>query len=449
MIAAKRIAVLGVGESGLGAAHLALTRGASVFLSDSGTIAPAGVEQLKAMPLEWEQGGHTMERLLQCDLVIKSPGIPQMAPVIQTLRERGIPIVSEIEYASWFADGRLICITGSNGKTTTTSLIYHLLQTAGLNVAVGGNIGQSFARQVADGRHDYYVLEISSFQLEDTYDFKPDVAVLLNVTPDHLDRYEYQMAKYTEAKFRIARNLTPAQSFIYCADDAVSVSYLEAHPLAARMLPFSQRGVEGMAAYLQDGGRLCVATPDVTPWSMGVDELSLRGKHNVYNCMAASLAAQVAGVEVDTIRQGLGTFKSIPHRMETVRTLDGVTYINDSKATNVDSTWYALDSINGPVVWIAGGTDKGNDYMQLSDLAKCKVRALVCLGVDNAKLRAAFAPLVPQVVEVQSAHEAVARARSLAQPGDTVLLSPACASFDLFRNYEDRGDQFRAEVLAL
>lgn len=443
-----RVGVLGAGESGLGAAFLARKLGFEVFVSDMAPIGERQAAELEAMGALWESGQHTPAELEACALVVKSPGVPGDAPMVVLLRARGIPVVSEIEFASRYTKAKMVCVTGSNGKTTTVSLLYHMLRKAGLDVVLAGNIGSSFARQVACGEHACYVLELSSFQLEDMYDFKSDVAILLNITPDHLDRYGYDMQRYVDAKFRISRNLTSSECFIYCSDDEVTMREMGRRALSARLLPFSQRERHGQTAW-SDGERVIFQVEAGREWGIGVRELSLRGMHNVYNSMAAGIAGSVLGVDEGLIRASLMDFVGIPHRLELVGEVDGVRYINDSKATNVDAAWYALESMKTPVVWIAGGVDKGNDYSSLQGFARDKVRALVCLGVDNSKLRRAFAGLVDDFVETRSAEEAVRESHRLARSGDTVLLSPACASFDLFKSYEDRGDQFKQWVRRL
>lgn len=442
------IGVLGAGESGLGAAFLARAKGFEVFLSDRAPIGEAQVAELEAMGARWENGQHTLETLAACALVVKSPGVPGDAPVVQALRKRGVPIVSEIEFAGRYTRAKKICVTGSNGKTTTVSLLYHMLKKAGRDVVLAGNIGSSFARQVAKGEHDYYVLELSSFQLEDMYDFKADIAVILNITPDHLDRYGYDMQRYVDAKFRITRNLTESECFIYSSDDAETMGRLAKMELSARRLPFSQRMKEAQGAW-SDGEAVHFAVQEGEAWEMPIRDFSLRGKHNVNNSMVAGIVGEVLRLPREVIRASLHDFVGIPHRLELVGEVEGVRYINDSKATNVDAVWYALESMKTPVVWIAGGTDKGNDYSALQGFVREKVHALVCLGVDNAKLRTAFAGLVDTFVETRSAEEAVREAHRLARAGDTVLLSPACASFDLFKSYEDRGDQFKQWVKRL
>ena len=422
----------------MGAAYLAQKKGEKVFLSDAGLISPAHKAELVAWGVPYEEGGHTFERMKEADLVVKSPGIPDSVEVVQALRAEGIPVVSEIEFAaSYSPDAKWFCITGSNGKTTTTTLVYELLRAAHFDVVMAGNVGRSLARIVADEHHDYYVLELSSFQLDGMYRSRANVAILLNITPDHLDRYEHDMRRYVASKFRICQNQTREDVFIYNADDAEIMHYMQKyHPSQAKSLPISK-----------SSGRDALGARKLKLLSQ--ESLALKGLHNRYNATAAVCAAMVAGVADEVIVEVLNSFHGIEHRLEFVREVDGVRYINDSKATNVDSVWYALESMTTPVVWIAGGTDKGNDYAPLKDFVKEKVHTLICLGVDNRKLIGDFGGLVDHLVEVDSAQAAVAKAREFAHAGDTVLLSPACASFDLFKNYEDRGRQFKDSVLAL
>ena len=449
------IVILGAAESGVGAALLAQAKGHPVFVSDRGPIQPEYKAQLIQAGIEFEENQHTLERILAAAEVIKSPGIPEKAPVIQALRAKNIPVISEIEFAGRYTKAKCICITGTNGKTTTTLLIHHLLKEAGLSVGLAGNVGFSLAEQVIADKYDYYVVELSSFQLDDTYDFQPWIAILLNITPDHLDRYGYSLESYAQAKLRIARNLDGAGSFIYNADDEVTGRYFQSAFLQTRQLPFSlhYRPDIHLAGYYTAEATLCTnLTPGLNENS-GV-ELStanspLIGQHNRQNTLAAVLAARVAGLSPEQIERGLATFQNADHRLQLVAEIDGVRFINDSKATNVEAAWYALDGIRQPIVWIAGGTDKGNDYSSLLGPAATRVKALICLGVDNAKLRTAFDGIVPHVEETQSMADAVARAAALAAPGDVVLLSPCCASFDLFKNYEDRGRQFAEAVRAL
>lgn len=444
----SRIVVLGGAESGVGAAVLAKVKGFDVFLSDKGRIADKYIEMLKKWDIPFEQGGHTENLILSADEVVKSPGIPSSAPIVKTLEERGTHIISEIEFAGRYDTAKKICITGSNGKTTTTSLIYYLLQQAGLNVGLGGNIGASYAYQVATEKHDYYVLEISSFQLDNCYDFRPDIAIITNITPDHLDRYEYKMENYVRSKFRIIRNLRSDDCFIFDSDDAITVGHLSKIVTQAKMLPFTQKeNVElEQGAFLRDGKMVVRYEKDEC--DLYLEELALGGKHNIYNSMAAALAAKASGIDNKIIRNSLETFQPIEHRLEPVLSVKGVLYINDSKATNVDSAWYALECQKKPVVWIAGGTDKGNDYSVLDDLVRDKVKALICLGVDNTKLHKSFGPILGEarIKDAGSAEEAVKLASEFAADGDVVLLSPCCASFDLFKNYEDRGKKFKEAV---
>ncbi len=443
----KRIVVLGGGESGAGAAVLAKKKGFDVFLSDSSEIKPQYKEWLNRYDIRFEEDKHTEELILKAHEVIKSPGIPDKAPIVVKIREKKIPIISEIEFAGRYTNAYTICITGSNGKTTTTSLIYHMMQKAGLNVGLAGNIGNSFAYQVAECNYDYYVIELSSFQLDGVYNFKPDIAILLNITPDHLDRYDYKMQNYVESKFRITRNLSEDDCFIFCSDDAVTVEQLKKIVLRAQQLPFSQKIKENQTAWLETLDMFINYSN--SDFSMSINDLSLKGKHNIYNSMAAGIAGHVLNIRKEVIRESLSDFQGVEHRLEDVLTVRGVKYINDSKATNVNSAWYALESMTTPVVWIAGGKDKGNDYSELMELVKQKVKVLICLGVDNSKLHTAFEGIVPVIVDAKSAEEAVQHAYKLSVPGDTVLLSPACASFDLFENYEDRGRKFKAAVRAL
>ena len=442
----KKAVILGGGESGVGAAVLAKVQHYDTFLSDSGTLKEQFRNQLVKWEIPFEEGGHTVEKVLAADLVIKSPGIPETAPLIVRLREQGTPIISEIEFAGYYDTAKKICITGSNGKTTTTSLIYYLLQNAGLDVGLGGNIGKSYAMQVATEKHDIYVLELSSFQLDGMYDFKADIAVLMNITPDHLDRYDHCFQNYINAKFRITRNMKPEDCFIFCSDDEVTVGELNKIVVQAKKLPFTQNGKVEEGAWLDDGTmRVCY---DGDEFDILVKDLALEGKHNVYNSMAAAITGKIMKVTNETIRRSLTTFEGVEHRMEKVLTVGGVLYVNDSKATNVNSTWYALESVQTPIVLILGGTDKGNDYAPIADLVREKVKAIVCLGVDNKKIKDFFGGMVP-VYETLSAGECVDKCAELAVPGDTVLLSPCCASFDLFKNYEDRGRQFKEAVRRL
>ncbi|MDH6342181.1 UDP-N-acetylmuramoylalanine--D-glutamate ligase [Parabacteroides sp. PFB2-12] len=440
----KRIVVLGGGESGTGAAALAKAKGMDVFLSDFSTIAPVYQEMLNARGIAWEEGKHTEELILNADEVVKSPGISDKAPIIKKLKEKGIPIISEIEFAGRYTHARMVCITGSNGKTTTTMLIYHILKEAGLDVGLAGNVGNSLALQVAEDPHEVYIIELSSFQLDNMYDFKADIAVLLNITPDHQDRYDYQMQNYVDAKFRILRNQTEEDAFIFWNDDPVISRELEKLHPQATLYPFALEHKQGVKAYLEDS-HLAIETTH-GKFTMEEDLLALTGTHNLYNSMASGIAAKVLDIQDEKIRASLSDFKGVEHRLEKVARVRGVDYINDSKATNVNSCWYALESMQTKVVLILGGTDKGNDYTEIEELVKNKVRALIFLGVDNTKLHAFFDGKIEQIEDARSMPEAVAIAYRLAQKGDTVLLSPCCASFDLFKNYEDRGEQFKEAV---
>ena len=445
----NRIVVLGGGESGVGAAVLAKVKGFDVFLSDKGKIEDRYVKRLEQWEIPFEQGGHTEDLILNASEVIKSPGIPSTVPLVKKIEAAGIGIVSEIEFAGRYDNAKKICVTGSNGKTTTTSLIYYLLQEAGLNVGLGGNIGKSYALQVATEHFDYYVLEISSFQLDNCYEFRPDIAVITNITPDHLDRYGYDMENYVRAKFRIVRNLRPEDCFIFDSDDEITINHLDKIVTEAKKLPFTQKDKVEQGAYLEDG-RIVIKYED-EECDIYLKELSLGGIHNVYNSMAAALAAKATGIDNKVIRESLETFKPIEHRLEPVMSVGGVLYINDSKATNVDAAWYALECQTRPVVWIVGGTDKGNDYKVLESLVSEKVKAIVCLGVDNRKIHEAFESIVGRenIKDTMSAEEAVRTSAAFAEDGDVVLLSPCCASFDLFTCYEDRGEQFKAAVRKL
>ena len=443
----KKIVVLGAGESGTGAAILAKEKGMDVFVSDMGAIAPMYQALLDQHHIAWEAGKHTPERILDADEVIKSPGIPLTAPLVKQLTEHGTPILSEIEFAARYTDAKMICITGSNGKTTTTSLIFDMLRRAGLNVGLAGNIGNSLALQVAQEDHDYYVIELSSFQLDNCYDFKADIAILLNITPDHLDRYDHQFQNYVDAKFRITRNQTSKDAFIYWSEDPVINREIARIQPQATLYPFGSN--EQNVAYT-DGSHLIVASkPDVAPLRVPLDELSLKGKHNRLNSMAAGLAAQILNIHNDVIRESLQQFAGVDHRLQYVATIRGVRFINDSKATNVNSCWYALESMTTPTVLILGGTDKGNDYSEIDELVKEKCHTLVFMGKDNSKLVQHFEPMGITYISTDNLKDAVQAAYHSANDGDTVLLSPCCASFDLFKNYEDRGEQFMQAVRSL
>ncbi|WP_045689107.1 UDP-N-acetylmuramoyl-L-alanine--D-glutamate ligase [Hymenobacter sp. AT01-02] len=448
------IVVLGAAESGIGAALLAQAKGHTVFVSDKSPIQEVYKQKLTAAGIPFEENQHTLDQILRADEVVKSPGIPEKAPIIQALREQDTPIISEIELAGRYTRARCICITGTNGKTTTTLLTYHLLKKAGLKVGLAGNVGYSLAEQVIEDVFDYYVVELSSFQLDDTYTFQAWVSVLLNITPDHLDRYNYSMAEYAQAKLRIVRNQDSSGYFVYNADDENIQQHFKAALRPVRQMPFSlhKRPDYHLAGYYMEEDRLCI---DMLPgFYSATEEISttaspLIGQHNRQNTLAAVLCARIAGISGAEIEKHLASFRNASHRLQVAGELNGARFINDSKATNVEAAWYALDGIDRPIIWIAGGTDKGNDYSTLLPLAATRVKALICLGVNNEKLTATFGPVVPHVEETRSMTDAVQRAAALAAPGDVVLLSPACASFDLFRNYEDRGHQFMAAVAAL
>ena len=444
----KRLVVLGGGESGVGAAILGKDKGMEVFLSDFGQIPERYRQQLEAEGIEWEQGQHTLERILSADEVVKSPGIPPTAPVMKAIAENGIPVISDIEMAGRFTDAKMVCITGSNGKTTTTLLTYHILREAGINVGLAGNVGRSLALQVARTPHDVYVIELSSFQLENMYEFKANIAVMLNITPDHLDRYDYKMDNYVKAKFRIIRNLTSEDAFIFWQDDPTIQRQLEQIATEARLFPFAEHEEHQSHAWVDDAGELVFDTSE-TSLKMPRAELSLNGLHNLYNSMAAGLSACLLDIKKEDIRRALSDFEGVEHRLEPAGTVDGVRYINDSKATNVNSCWYALESMPKGTVLILGGKDKGNDYSEIEPLVREKVKAIVCMGKDNSKLISYFGGIVDQIRDTHSLDEAMAACREIARPGDTVLLSPCCASFDLFSSYEDRGRQFKQAVAAM
>lgn len=440
----KKIVILGAGESGTGSAVLALRQGFDVFVSDMGQVKDQYRKILEENNIEWEEGKHTEEAILAAGEVIKSPGIKEDAPIVAMIRGRGIPVISEIEFAGRYAEGKKICVTGSNGKTTVTNLIYHILKKAGMNVAMTGNVGNSFAMAVAEGGYDYYVIELSSFQLDGMYEFKADIAVLMNITPDHLDRYDHNLQNYIDSKMRITRNQTSSDYFIYWADDPVIRAELLKKSFGMTLLPFSDTSSENMAAYLENN-ELIIDHLNKTNL-MSIHDLALKGRHNTYNSMAAAIAAKVLNIRKDVIRESLADFQGVEHRLEPVIKVSGISFINDSKATNVNSTWYALECMETDVVWIVGGVDKGNDYSELFPVVRQKVKAVVCLGRDNRKIIEAFGDKVPTIVETTSMEEAVRSSYYLAKKGETVLLSPACASFDLFSNYEDRGRQFKAAV---
>ncbi|MEE0996420.1 MAG: UDP-N-acetylmuramoyl-L-alanine--D-glutamate ligase [Paludibacteraceae bacterium] len=440
----SKIVVLGAGESGVGAAILAKSKGFDVLVSDLSEIKPEYKKELDDNGVRWEEKGHSADEILKADEVVKSPGIPDKAPLVAELRAKGVPVISEIEFAGRYTDSKMICITGSNGKTTTTMLTYHTLKKAGLDVGLAGNVGFSLARQVAVDPHDYYVIELSSFQLDGMYDFKADIAVLLNITPDHLDRYDYKFQNYVDSKFRIVQNMTEADSFIYWNDDPVIQAELAKRDIKASKCPFALEKAEGLAAYVEN--EILKFEIKDKKIDMELSKLSLKGQHNVYNSMASGLSAAVLNLTKETIRESLSDFQGVEHRLEAVARVRNVLFVNDSKATNVNSCWYALQCMNTPVVLILGGKDKGNDYSEIEELVKQKVRAIVCLGVDNSKLHDFFDGKVQNIADASSMKEAVEKSFQFAEKGDTVLLSPCCASFDLFQSYEDRGRQFKEQV---
>ena len=439
----KKIVILGAGESGVGTAVLALQKGYEVFVSDFGTIAEKYEAMLLKYNIPYEQKQHSEEKILEADIVMKSPGIPERAEIVKKIRAKGIKIVSEIEFAYPFCNGKIIGITGSNGKTTTTNLVYHIFKSAGFNVGMAGNVGISFAYMVATEPKDLYVIEISSFQLDDIYEFKCDLAILLNITPDHLDRYNYEMKNYVASKFKIANKQTETDAFIYCIDDEETIKFLteNSSTILSKRYPFSIQQVFEEGAFIKEN-KLFINILQTT-FSMLTNEITIKGKHNQYNSLAAGLAARHEEIRDEVLREAFMTFKSIPHRLESVLNIQGVEYINDSKATNVNSAWYALESMEKDVIWIAGGVDKGNDYESLMPLVKKRVKALVCLGDDNLKLQSTFSGVIDVIISTNNMKDAVQSASQLADKGDAVLLSPCCASFDLFQNYEDRGDQFK------
>ncbi len=443
----SKLVVIGAQESGVGAARLAQQRGLDVFVSDAGTIKANYREVLQKAGIAFEEGGHTAARVLAADEIVKSPGVPDKAPLMVTAREQGIPVISEIELAYRYCNGNIVAITGSNGKTTTTLLTHHILRKAGLDVAVGGNLGNSFAAMVADGDHAHYVLELSSFQLDGIRTFRPHIAVLLNITPDHLDRYDNRLENYAASKFRIGMNQGENDHFIHCADDALINDGLSQQTLKAHKWPFSIKHEIAQGAFLQNDS-IHIATHQTT-FDMSILELALKGRHNLYNSMAAGITARVMDIRSEVLRASLSDFQNVEHRLEHVSMVHGIEFINDSKATNVNAAWYALESLDKPIVWVMGGQDKGNDYEQLMELVKQKVKAIVCLGTDNSKIIKAFGHLGKEIVETGSAEHAVQAAYTLASSGDVVLMSPACASFDLFENYEERGRRFKSAVKGL
>ena len=442
-----RLVVLGGGESGAGAAVLGKVKGMDVFLSDMGTIPAKYKELLDSYSIPYEEGGHTEELILNADVVVKSPGIPPYAPMVEKIVAKSIPVLSEIEFAAGFTDSRMVCITGSNGKTTTTLLTYHILRKAGIDAGLAGNVGKSLALQVAIDPHDTYVIELSSFQLENMYRFKANIAVIMNITPDHMDRYDHKMENYVAAKFRILQNQTKDDYFVYWQDDPIIRRQIEQVQSEALRLPFGMEREDGSAAWVEDG-IVHFATPGEV-WEVPRDRLALPGLHNLYNSMAAGISASVLHIRKENIREALEDFEAVEHRLEYVATIDGVRYVNDSKATNVNSTWYALESMTTPTVLILGGKDKGNDYSEIEPLVKEKVKAIVCMGLHNEKLLEFFSGKVDVIADTHSLEDALAECRRLACEGDTVLLSPCCASFDLFKSYEDRGDKFKAAVRAM
>lgn len=442
----RKIAILGAAESGTGAAILAKKEGYDVFVSDMSPIKERYKKMLDDRQIVWEEGHHTETRILDAEEIVKSPGIPDEAPIVKKAIEKGIRIISEIEFAGRYTNSKMICITGSNGKTTTTSLIYHIFKTAGYDAGLAGNIGNSLALQVAEEPHEYYIIELSSFQLDNMYDFRADIAILLNITPDHLDRYGNCMQNYVDAKMRITRNQTSEDAFIYWADDPIIKRELEKYDIKAVQCPFSEVKKKGVIGYMEEG-QYKIEYP--TPFNMEQEELSLTGRHNIYNSLAAGIASNISGIKKDVIRQSLSDFPGVEHRLERVCKVDGVEYINDSKATNVDACWYALESMKTPTILIIGGKDKGNDYEPIRELVKRKCAGLVFLGADNTKLHDFFDSLGIPVRDTHSMKDCVAACRELAKPGDTVLLSPCCASFDLFKNMEDRGEQFKTLVREL
>ena len=442
----KHIVILGAGESGVGAALLAKKQEWNVFVSDAGKIKADYKKELDNNQIEWEENTHSTDRIFQAELIVKSPGIPETNDLMRALRNKQIKIISEIEFAGYYTRGKSICVTGSNGKTTTTMLTHHILKKAGWDVGLAGNVGKSFAKQVAEGDHDWYVLELSSFQLDDMFDFKADIGILTNITPDHLDRYENQMQKYVDSKFRILNNQNHEDWFIYNYDDPIIREELSKRKLSMNLAPFSLKEEIKVGAYAVNNQLIINIKDQLT---MSIHELALKGKHNTQNSLAAGIAGRLVEIRKSIVRESLEDFENVEHRLEFVAKVNGIEFINDSKATNINSTWYALETMENPVVWVMGGVDKGNDYSELSNLVKDKVKAIICLGIDNQKIIKAFGHLVETIVEVGSATEAVAYAYRLAKKNETVLLSPACASFDLFENYEDRGNQFKQAVRKL
>ena len=442
----QNIVILGAGESGVGAAILAKKEGWNIFVSDFGKITPAYKKTLNELNVDWEESTHSMEKILQADLVIKSPGIPESANVIVKLAEKGIKIISEIEFAGYYSKAKTICITGSNGKTTTSLLTYHILKNAGINVGLAGNIGESFAKQIANETYDWYVLELSSFQLDGMFEFRADIAMLLNITPDHLDRYDYDINKYALSKFRVLQNQTENDWAIVNNDDPIIQKELKNRKLSAKVAPFSMKEELTLGGYINNE-QLIINTNE--NFTMSIHDLALKGKHNAQNSLASGIASRILEIRKESVRESLSDFVNVEHRLEFVAKVHGIEFINDSKATNVNSTWFALESMDKPCVWIVGGVDKGNDYTELANLVTDKVKAIICLGENNQKIIEAFEGSVETIVETTSALEAVAYGYRLAKKDETVLLSPACASFDLFENYEERGNAFKKAVRSL
>lgn len=438
---------MGAGESGIGTAILAKKQGWNVFVSDFGKINIKFKEALESLSMDWEEGQHSMDQILKSDLVVKSPGIPDTAKAIVDIKAKGIKVISEIEFAGYYNTAKTICITGSNGKTTTAMLTYHILKNAGLNIGLAGNIGDSFAKQVAEDNYDWFVLELSSFQLDDMHDFKADIAVLMNITPDHLDRYDYKMQNYVDSKFRIIQNQTANDWFIYNYDDPIIQKEIEKRTINAQQAPFSLTSQINVGGYLDSKQQITININE--NFTMSIHDLALKGKHNAQNSLASGIASRILEIRKDAVRESLGDFVNVEHRLEFVAKVHGIEFINDSKATNVNSTWFALESMENPTVWIVGGVDKGNDYEELAALVNDKVKAIICLGKDNRKIIEAFQDKVENIVEASSALEAVAYGYRFAKKGETVLLSPACASFDLFENYEERGNEFKKAVRSL
>ncbi len=451
MASAGKIAILGAAESGVGAAVLAQKKGHEVFVSDLSRITEEYKKILVDRKIDFEEGKHSYDKILEANEIIKSPGIPDKAEVIKKIKEKNIPVLSDIEFACRFTNAKMICITGTNGKTTTTMLLYHILKKAGLNVGLAGNVGKSFAMQIAENDHDYYVLELSSFQLDNMYKFKANIAIMLNITPDHLDRYDYSLQKYIESKFRIMQNQDSNDAFIFCADDNYIVTEIVKKKTNVQLYPFSIYKEEDMTGYVKEN-KIYInlkQNKNQNQLSMSIYELALKGKHNLYNTLAAGIGARILDISKEVVRDSFADFENVEHRLEKVSTVHGIEFINDSKATNVNSVWYALESMEKPVIWIVGGTDKGNDYAMLKNLVKEKVRSIVCLGLDNKKIHEAYSDVIQDITDTSSAAEAVRVAYSKGKKGDVVLLSPACASFDLFKNYEDRGRQFKNAVRSL